>query len=279
MVNRGTVRQYYKIFREVCMADELAYYEHLQLGGPGVIVEMDESKFGKRKYNMGHRVDGNWVWGCIERIVDRNTGRCSAGRCVMVVVDKRDIPTLKPLILRFILPGTYIISDKYSSYHWIRNHPSNGTVMSDAEYRSYFGYLNDDRPNPFHTHMYKHDMVNHSQTYKDPVTGAHTNTIEGHWRVTKDKIPNRLYSTKRVLQEYLYEIAWESRRTDAGRFFGMIDSLRHVRLDDQGRVVAHRQGAGEYTGPTRGGGVVLHVGARSPPNHGQSAAQNSYESR
>jgi hypothetical protein len=42
MVNRGTVRQYYKIFREVCMADELAYYEHLQLGGPGVIVEMEE---------------------------------------------------------------------------------------------------------------------------------------------------------------------------------------------------------------------------------------------
>jgi len=33
------------------------------IGGEGIIVEIDESKFGKRKYNRGHRVEGIWVVG------------------------------------------------------------------------------------------------------------------------------------------------------------------------------------------------------------------------
>jgi hypothetical protein len=276
-LSRHTVRQYYKMFREVCMADELVLSSSLKLGGPGIIVEMDESKFGKRKYNRGHRVDGNWVWGCVERIVDRNTGKCTAGKSVMVVVPRRNIETLMPLILRFILPGTYIISDMYSSYYWIRNYSSPRTVLTDAEYRSYFGYLNDSRPNPFRDHYYKHDMVNHSQTYKDPVTGAHTNTIEGQWRCVKDKIPNRVYSDRRILQEYLYEHAWEMRRKPSGRFYGMIDSLRHVRITDGGRLVVQSQSAGDVAGPTRANGAVLHLAARSPRGNGQSTAQASYE--
>ena len=37
------------------------------LGGIGEIVEIDESKFGKRKYHRGHRVEGQWVFGGIQR--------------------------------------------------------------------------------------------------------------------------------------------------------------------------------------------------------------------
>ena len=39
-----------------------------QIGGPGVIVEIDESKFGKQKYHKAHRVGGIWVLGMVERI-------------------------------------------------------------------------------------------------------------------------------------------------------------------------------------------------------------------
>ena len=41
------------------------------LGGPGVIVEMDEAKFGRWKYHQGCYVDGHWVLGGIERGMDK----------------------------------------------------------------------------------------------------------------------------------------------------------------------------------------------------------------
>ncbi len=51
-----------------------------QLGGHGVEVEIDESKFGRRKYYRGHYVDGQWVFGMFER---------RTGRVAMVPIEKR----------------------------------------------------------------------------------------------------------------------------------------------------------------------------------------------
>uniref|UniRef100_A0A1I8BQX5 DDE_Tnp_IS1595 domain-containing protein n=1 Tax=Meloidogyne hapla TaxID=6305 RepID=A0A1I8BQX5_MELHA len=55
--------------REVLLADFIDNFE--PLGGEGRTVEIDESKFGKRKYWRGHRVEGVWVFGALER----ETGR------------------------------------------------------------------------------------------------------------------------------------------------------------------------------------------------------------
>ena len=38
-----------------------------KIGGNGVEVEIDESKFGKHKYYRGHRVEGQWVFGGREK--------------------------------------------------------------------------------------------------------------------------------------------------------------------------------------------------------------------
>lgn len=35
------------------------------IGGDGKIVEIDESKYGHRKYYRGHRDDGQWVFGVV----------------------------------------------------------------------------------------------------------------------------------------------------------------------------------------------------------------------
>jgi hypothetical protein len=35
--------------------------ESVVIGWPGIVVEIDETKMGKRKYNSEHRVEGVWV--------------------------------------------------------------------------------------------------------------------------------------------------------------------------------------------------------------------------
>ncbi|KCZ79045.1 hypothetical protein H312_03572 [Anncaliia algerae PRA339] len=48
------------------------YYCNLpKLGGENIIVEIDESKFRKRKYNRRHHVEGVWVFGIVERTTQR----------------------------------------------------------------------------------------------------------------------------------------------------------------------------------------------------------------
>lgn len=73
-----------------------------KLGGYGHIVEIDESKFGRRKHHRGHSVEGQWVFGGYER---------ETGRCFMVPVENRNATTLLAIIKEWIKPGTTIISD------------------------------------------------------------------------------------------------------------------------------------------------------------------------
>ena len=65
-----------------------------RIGGKGKTVQIDESKFGKRKYHRGHHVEGQWVFGGID-----NESR----KCFLVAVEKRDEATL------LIDPGTTIV--------------------------------------------------------------------------------------------------------------------------------------------------------------------------
>lgn len=122
-----------------------------KIGGEGKIVEIDESKFGKRKYNVGRILEGQWVFGGVCR---------ETRKCFVVPVEKRDSDTLLAVIKDKIEPGTIIISDCWKAYNCLQ---SEG---------------------------YRHLTVNHSVNFVvpgDPET--HTNTIERLWREIKSKVP------------------------------------------------------------------------------------------
>ena len=80
-----------------------------KIGGLGTVVEIDESKFGKRKYNRGRMVEGTWVLGGIQR----ETNHCFLTPCP---ANRRNEATLLPIIQQFVLPGTTIITDGWKAY-------------------------------------------------------------------------------------------------------------------------------------------------------------------
>ena len=83
-----TLVDWYNYCREVCLCSLEDCLE--QIGGNNIIVEIDESKFGKRKYNRGKRVEGQWVFGGIEKE--------NKEKCFMVCVQERSAATLIPII-------------------------------------------------------------------------------------------------------------------------------------------------------------------------------------
>ncbi|KRH94676.1 putative transposable element, partial [Pseudoloma neurophilia] len=117
------------------------FYNKIQMiGGENIIVEIDESKFGKPKYNGGHRVEGQWVLGLVERTKER--------KMILIPVKKRDSVTLLQIIKKYVHPQSVIYTDKWRGYNDLKNH------------------------------FRDHKTVNHSKYFKDPDTGVHTNIIE-----------------------------------------------------------------------------------------------------
>mmetsp|Transcript_12445 Transcript_12445/g.11279 ORF Transcript_12445/g.11279 Transcript_12445/m.11279 type:complete len:340 (-) Transcript_12445:128-1147(-) len=186
-VSKQTVTDWYSFCRCLCRTYILDGWD--QIGGPGKIVEIDESKFGKRKYNKGKRVDGCWVFGAIERPLTLNGKPLNATNIRVRVVEDRKEDTLLGLINDWILPGTMIYSDCWAAYNGI-------TEMNN----------------------YGHLTVNHSTNFVDPSTGCHTNRIEGQWRQIKAFLPrfgikNKNGKKTNLLNLYLYEYTYRLKKT------------------------------------------------------------------
>ncbi|CAF4891312.1 unnamed protein product [Pieris macdunnoughi] len=65
--SRATITDWYSYCREVVVTYYLENQEVKgKIGGLGKIVQIGESKFGRRKYNKRRRVEGHWVLGMIE---------------------------------------------------------------------------------------------------------------------------------------------------------------------------------------------------------------------
>ena len=94
------------------------------------------------------------------------------------------------------MPGTKIISDHYASYvsvneiHTLENNP----LLIDMNYT--------------------HEWVNHSRNFVDPITGAHTQRIEGVWEIRiKQHLKIMRGCHKDLLPTYLDMFLW-------GNWFG-----------------------------------------------------------
>ena len=69
------------------------------IGGDGLIVKIDESKFGKSKPYRGHHV-GVWVLGGVERTIER--------KVFLVPVEDGSSETLKWIINSHVISGSII---------------------------------------------------------------------------------------------------------------------------------------------------------------------------
>jgi len=109
-----TVVDWLSYCREICL--EIVARQTSQLiGGPGLTVEVDESKFGKRKYNKGRLVEGQWVVGSI----CRETGEIFLAPCPD---NKRDAPTLLDIIERHVHKQSVVITDCWKAYDQLDDH-------------------------------------------------------------------------------------------------------------------------------------------------------------
>ena len=97
--------------REVCV--EIIQRDSEQIGVDGKEAEIDESKFGKRKYHRGKRVDGVWVFGGIER---------QSKKCFFFqIVEDRSAQKLIQIIQKYIKPGTVILPDCWKAYSSLKD--------------------------------------------------------------------------------------------------------------------------------------------------------------
>ena len=165
--------------------------EDEMIGGPGIVVEIDESKFGKRKYRRGHAVEGVWVFGGIERMDEK--------RAFVEIAEDKTAATLLNAITRHVREGSIIYSDLWSSY------------------------VNINRDLGF-----EHFTVNHSENFVDPETGTHTNTIEGYWNDLKLRISPRA-RTKDGACGHLFEAIWRKKH-EKNLSRGLIETFKVIKF-------------------------------------------------
>ena len=145
IVSKATSTDWSRFCREIC-AGALLAADNGVIGGPGHIVEVDESKFSKRKYDRGRHLRKRWVFGGFDRTTRKS---------FFEFVENRTADTLLEVIIRRVARGSIICSDEFKSYKRLRE----------------LGY--------------EHIIVNHSQNFVDPITGAHTQNIECCWGCLK----------------------------------------------------------------------------------------------
>lgn len=181
-IDKNTVSRYNKIFRKYIKNKQLIKPSN-KIGGRNEIVEIDETKIAKRKYNKGHKVEGAWVIGGIQRSRLKNKVTNENKKVFLEPIEERNIENINQIISKYIKKGTTIYTDCWKGY------------------------------NDLNKIGYKHKTVNHKKHFKDPITGIHTNTIEGTWNGLKQSIIPRNRNKKDIIL-YLREYQWRKKNRE-----------------------------------------------------------------
>jgi transposase-like protein len=181
-IDRKTITKYNKLFRSY-LKDKQLYNKREKIGGRNEIVEIDEYKLAKRKYNKGHRVEGVWIIGGIQRSRLKTKIQNENKKMFLLPIKERNIENIDKIIEKYVKKGTTIYTDCWKGYNNLKN----------------IGY--------------KHKTVNHSKHFKDPETGVHTNTIEGTWNGFKHSMPptNR---NKKNINLHIKEFLWRKKHRE-----------------------------------------------------------------
>ena len=156
-INQSTVSRWFKVFRNLAM-DLYDFNLNNPIGGPNIIIQIDECCITKNKYRQGRILSyQKWIFGGVMH--------GDNSKFFFEYVQRRDENTLLEIIRRKILPGSIIMSDMWGGY------------------RNLERYLEENN--------YLHLQVNHRENFINPITGANTQSIEAFWSIIKKNLRKR----------------------------------------------------------------------------------------
>ena len=185
-INHCTAVSMNAILRETCACWLLGQNEG-KIGGQGLIVEVDETLFSKRKSNSGRVLPPQWVLGGLCR---------ETGECFLVAVDDRSVITLMAAIADHVEPASTIYTDCWKGY---------STKQLEAA-------------------GFQHFTVNHSYNFVDPLTGVHTQNIERMWGCLKWRNKRHRGTKRDFLESYFIEFMCRRRMGD-DRFAWVLQAI------------------------------------------------------
>lgn len=161
-----TTGDWYMYCREVCAV--ILQKNSEKLGGRGKIVELGETKVGKKKFNKGRLLEGQWILGGIER---------DSRRMFVVSVKERNISTFISILRDWIYPGTTIIAECAKSY----------TLQSDERLKRF--------------------IIKYKINFIDPFTSTHGQSMNNRWK-QRDVPDSRKEFPNTYFLEYMYRVKY-----------------------------------------------------------------------